>query len=153
MICEICGKNAEVREAIVENSIMKLCEPCMRFGKAIEIKPRVIEKKIIRLKVEEENEMVVPDYNERIKNARGRLNLKQDELAAQISEKSSLISALETGHIVPSLTLAKKLENALSIKLIDYYKLDHTASKLNLKDDSLTIGDLAKINKNESFNK
>ena len=50
---------------------------------------------------------------------------------------------LETGNLQPTLLLAKKLEKILNIKLIEVYQ--ETNEKLNLKDSTLTIGDLVNL--------
>lgn len=145
--CTICGRERELRDAIIEGSIQKVCGVCSKFGKIIEVKPQIIERKIIQLKVEEENEMIVPDYFEKVKKAREELDLKQEELAREINEKESIIHSIETGNLVPTIALAKKLENALNIRIIDYYTLERTKPSLNLKNSSLTVGDLLKLKK------
>lgn len=149
--CSICGKSGELRGALVEGSVVRVCNSCSRYGNVIEVRPQKIERKVVKLKVEEENEMIIPNYFEKIKKARERLNITQEELASMINEKVSVISALETGRLVPTLGLAKKLERVLDIKLIDYYKLDHVSSKIDLKNESLTVADIVKLNKSKDL--
>ncbi|MBU0930288.1 MAG: TIGR00270 family protein [Nanoarchaeota archaeon] len=145
--CSICSRNSELRDVLIEGSIIQVCDNCSKYGNVIEVKPKIIERKIIKLRVEEENELIVPDYFEKIKNAREKLNMRQEELAAKINEKSSLIHSIETGHLVPTMAIAKKLENILSIKLIDYYKIDSAQSKIDFGNNSMKIGDLLKLKK------
>lgn len=147
MICCICGRNSELRDVLVEGAIIQVCDACSKYGNVMEVKPKIIERKIIKLKVEEENELIVPDYFEKVKNAREKLNIKQEELAARINEKASLIHSIETGHLVPTMAIAKKLENTLNIRIIDYYKLDSAPSRLDFNNTSMKIGDLLKLKK------
>ena len=70
--------------------------------------------------------------------------MKQEELAKRLNEKESLMHKIESNSITPSISLARKLEKALGIKIVQVYREDEKR-KVNLKDESLTIGDLIKI--------
>ena len=74
------------------------------------------------------------------------MNLKQKELAEKIAEKESIIHQLESGHMKPTISLARKLEKALNIKLIEIYKVQEK-KQVDLSDPTLTIGDLLKLDK------
>ncbi len=146
--CELCGKYRNLLSAIIEGTMMSVCNECAKFGninviekkELKEIKPRkiYIEEKII--------EEINPNYSSLIKEAREKMNLKQEELAKKISEKESVIHSLESGALKPQIELAKKLENFLNIKLIEKYGLEEK-NKVDLSDPSLTIGDLLKLKK------
>ena len=60
------------------------------------------EEEIIRL--------VVGDFATRVRKAREKLGLKQEDFAKKIKEKESIVHKLETGEFKPNLDLAKKLE-------------------------------------------
>jgi len=149
--CDLCGRDIEKPvDAIVEGAMLSICENCSKFGHVIVVqKPEIIEekpeKKII-VEEKEELELISPDYAEKIKKARENLSLKQKQIASKIGEKESVIHKLESGHVKPSITLAKKLENSLNIKLIEKYE-EPKEKELNFKDRDLTIGDLIKIKK------
>ena len=134
----------------LEGSVLSVCKSCSKYGKIIEIKKskpaQEPPKKIIR--IEEPIEVIVPDFSLKIKNARESLKLKQEELAKKISKKASVIHKLESGHLTPSISLAKKLESFLNIKLIEQY--EEEKKEINLKDEDLTIGDLIKIKDKKS---
>lgn len=147
--CEICGKKAKLREAIVEGSVVSVCDDCLSFGKAVplqgkkaDVTPRVPRK----IEVEREMELVVSNYSDIIKQGRERMDLTQEEFAKKLSERESVIHSLESGKLKPSLALARKLERFLGVKLIEIYK-DAGKSPLDLTDSSLTIGDLLKMGK------
>jgi len=150
--CELCGRLTDnLTEAIVEGAMLSICNNCVKFGNVIPIKKPAKEqilprKNIIIEKEPEEFEIIVSGYSQKVKQARENLSLKQEELAQKIAEKVSVIHKIESGHLRPSLALAKKLENFLNIKLIEKYKEEKTET-INFKDSNLTIGDLLKHKK------
>lgn len=151
MNCEVCGKETtNLLNAIVEGSVLSVCKNCSKYGNVIAVKkPKPAQeppKKIIT--IEEPIEVIVSDFSLKIKNARESLKLKQEQLAKNLKEKTSLIHKLESGHLTPSISLAKKLENFLNIKLIEQY--EEEKKQINIKDEDLTIGDLIKIKDKKS---
>ncbi len=150
MTCDMCGSEENLYKADIEGSILNVCKSCSRFGKIIaEIKEpeKIKHKKIIITEPEPEPEiieMVVEDFAEKIRNKREKLGLKQEDFAKMISEKESVIHKLETGEFQPSIELAKKLEKALKIKLIEEYEEKHKKTA-KISSGPTTIGDLIKI--------
>ena len=141
--CEICGEETELVKAIVEGSLLEVCENCAKFGNIIVVnQPKKEEKSVKRLTTEVIN-IITPEYYKLIKQAREKLGLKQAELALKINEKESLIHKLETGSLQPTLALARKLEKILKINLVELYQ--ESKEVLNLKNEQLTIGDLVKL--------
>ncbi len=153
MQCDLCGAKTEnLFRAIVEGTELNICKDCAKYGKIIEKKPvKVIEEKkeYVRKPAEPEKEIIqviVPDFAQRIRNKRESFKLKQKEFAKKISEKESLIHNLETGSFKPSISLARKLEKFLKIKLIEEYEEEHEQSS-ETKPEGFTIGDLIKVKK------
>ncbi len=140
--CELCGRNGNLVKAIIEGSLLNLCENCAKFGKVILVKKEEIKQ--IKKPTTEILNLVNSNYPKIIKDAREKLNMKQEDLAKKLDEKVSVIHKLETGHLQPTISLAKKLEKTLNIALIEVYQ--ETYDHLNLKDSTLTIGDLSKPN-------
>ena len=139
MNCELCGKGRELALVLVENSEMKVCSDCAKFGKVLrEIKEVEEEEK----KVEEEEfvEGIVEDYSKLIKDKREKMGLKQEELARKLNLKESIIHKIETGSIEPSIETARKFENFLRIKLIIEYNIKY--KKIGVNDKVMTLGDL-----------
>ncbi len=143
--CDLCGREGNLTQAIVEGSLLNVCENCAKFGKVIvikkETKPKQEAKQI--KKTPEIINVIDEDYHSKIKQAREKLGLKQEELAQKINEKVSVIHKLETGHLQPTLLIARKLEKVLNISLVKLYQEEN--EKVDFKDTKLTIGDLAKV--------
>jgi len=151
MQCDLCGTETEnLFRAIVEGTELNVCKDCAKYGKVIEKKPiKVEEKRQFTKPAEPEKEIVqiiVPDFAQRIKKKRESLGLKQKDFAKKISEKESLIHNIETGSFKPSISLARKLEKFLKIKLVEEYEEEHKKSS-KTKTEGFTVGDLIKIKK------
>jgi len=152
--CELCGREAVLYDAIVEGSVVSVCKDCTKYGNVIIVEPkRIKEVERIKARLPEEgvDEFVVDDYAKKIKEAREKIGLKQEELAEKIHEKESVIHKIESSVMVPDLKLARKLETVLGIKLVEGYKGDIGKSNLNFKNTSLTIGDLLELKKEKDL--
>lgn len=145
-VCEMCGKEGELVDAIVEGTMINVCINCSNYGKVITINQPVIDRKV-EMKKETENagyvEVVVDNYSELVKKSREKKELKQEELAKAIAEKESVIHQLESGKLKPNFKLAQKLEVFLGIKILDKAELARKEEKeVDFRDSDLTIGDL-----------
>ena len=93
----------------------------------------------------DEMDTMATDYDERIRNARERAGLSQEELAKELNEKQGVIRKLERGEILPSDDVQKKLERALDISLVegeDPEESDWSSESSG----SMTLGDVVKRN-------
>jgi uncharacterized protein (TIGR00270 family) len=117
--CEICGKKRGLVRAVVEDTVIYVCEDCSSFGKKI-AEPRPITK------IEEtpiEDILIDPSYATIVRLKREALNMKIEELAKKINERVSTIKRIEQGRMHLDAKTAKKLEKVFGIKLImDYEK-------------------------------
>jgi putative transcription factor len=159
--CELCGKKPSVFDCEIEGTMMKVCADCARFG-------GVKGKSNVRIVVQESKKPVYNDpeyvfvqgYGLLVKNAREKLDLKQEDFAKKINEHKSLIHQVESEHIKPNILLARKLERALHIKIVDEVKsekyepgddvrtLDSTGRLTSKpKSEGLTFGDMMNIRK------
>lgn len=151
MPCEMCGSDSDLFNTIVEGSTLKVCKECAKFGKVLKKVEKHLPKKAFKAEQTPEQpeiiETVVDDFSSIIRKKREEMNLKQDDFAKKINEKSSLVYSLENGKTRPSIALARKLEKLLNIRLIEEIK--DTKIDLGKRDDSgeLTIGDLIKVKK------
>jgi len=143
----MCDSESELFKTSIEGAEMSVCQACSKYGNVIS-KVQVIAKEVkAPVKVAPQRKEIItvinPDYPKLIKQARENMSLKQDDFAKKIGERASIIHKLETGHIKPSIDLARKLEKTLKITLIDEYE-EKSAVKKN-SDASLTIGDMINL--------
>ncbi|MBI1969572.1 TIGR00270 family protein [Candidatus Woesearchaeota archaeon] len=143
--CDLCGKEAKFK-GIVEGVEMDVCKECTKFGKVLRT-PRVFAQKQKQEKKPERPqkeiiELIVEDFGERVKRAREHKSLTQEELAKQLAEKESLLHKIESGRVEPSIHLARRLEKALHIKLVEQHEEIHEEKKAG--SGALTIGDILK---------
>ena len=151
MLCEMCGKQAELFKTSIEGTELNVCRSCSKYGKVLKrIREPIKEKPKKPVKIEivskepETEELVVEDYAKRIKQKREQMDLTQEKLAKKLNEKESLLQKIESGHMKPSLRLAKKLQNFLGIKLIEEFK-PQKRTHAKTSSGPLTIGDLITI--------
>lgn len=157
MQCEICAKIVDKGKKVrLEGSVVTTCDECASYGTVIEEvgskKGKVTSKKVgavlTRRKERPEDydinfdEELIDNYAAAIKNARERAGLKQDELAKIINEPASLIHRLESHRVEPSLSVAKKIEKKLKIKLIKRADAVADVDISSKKREDLTLGDL-----------
>jgi len=131
MICELCGnpieRGARVR---LEGSEVNACSKCAPLGEFVShINGRRRERpdsteaaapprrrKAPGLSPEFE---VVEDYADRVRTAREKAGLRQDELAKKVREPASVIHRIESERMEPSMGMARKLEKTLRVTLLE----------------------------------
>jgi len=158
--CDLCGKPGRLFKVELEGSRIVACEDCSKYGKVIhEIKEepsknkmsaKAKEQGIIRSapRTPETIQFIVKDYSSKIKNAREKKGLKQEDFAKQINEKESLLHQLESGKMEPNMELAKKLEKVLGIKLIEEITLEPEEKTDKMKANGpMTLGDMINLKK------
>ncbi len=124
--CEICG--AEIRGKAHYVSIgttkLRVCDACARYGTVVveeegkkakiwhsrETKAKIYEQ--MDHEIEEEQGFDV-DYGRKVRVAREKAGLKQDELAKKIKEKQSVLRKIENDEMIPSEEVTRKIKRAL----------------------------------------
>lgn len=139
-ICEVCGREiiGPAYVALVEGAELIVCADCTRYAKwyrrlrKSDLKPRALRAKAPKKPImaravkpgvptrisELERLELIEDYGRRVKEARERRGLTQEELGRMIGEKASVIKRIEAGELAPDIALARRLEHALGIKLL-----------------------------------
>ncbi|MBI2650483.1 TIGR00270 family protein [Candidatus Woesearchaeota archaeon] len=152
--CDLCGKASEsLNRTLIEGVELDVCSECSRFGKIISpvrrLSPKEQHKQFLRKsepQKEEKIELLVENYAEIIKKKRESMGLTQKEFASRVNEKESAMHKIETGMFNPTLPLAKKLEKALGIKIVEEHEERHEKpSKSRMM--GFTLGDFIKIKK------
>ncbi len=148
--CEICGTEGKLVNAIVEGSMLSVCKTCAMHGSVVvvdKIEPEFQPRKTALVKNEEE--VFVSDCALEVKKAREKKGLTQEQLAKAIAEKEATIHRVESGKLKPDIHVAKKLEQFLGISIINESSepenIEYPVREFDLKDESLTIGDLIKM--------
>ena len=144
MECDVCGKKEASFIIQVEGAKMAACRACAYHGKILlsleedaPVKEFRGEAKRGVPKSFRMEEDLVEGYGMVLRNAREAKELKLDEFAMQVSERAGFLDKIEKETTRPPLEVAKKLEKALNIKLVE---------KVN---DSAVPADSAKYSKKE----
>lgn len=153
MQCDLCGKTGEMYKTEIEGTIMTTCADCKKFGKTItKIRetPKITKQEPrIKPQKTEPIETITKNYSELIKNAREKLGMTQKDFAKKLSEKESMIHAMESAKREPSIPVARKIEKQLGIKLVEINVEEDFKIPLNQKNagSELTIGDFITVKK------
>lgn len=150
MHCEVCGRDIERPvKAEIEGVTVKVCSKCARFGTAKSPPRRHTAGKPRRaagrqgFRTKETVLECVDDYSGVIRAAREKKGMKREDLGRMINEKESVIARLESGSMVPDTKLARKVERALSVKILEAVE-DEEFSGGARASGGMTIGDLIK---------
>jgi|SRR3989338_5845284 len=142
--CHICGALREsLFKSLIEGTSVSVCESCSKFGRTVETPKSLQSKKVINRV--EEIEVIEEDYFLKIKNAREKKGLTQEELAKLLAEKESSLHHIEAGQLKPTIVLAKKFEKVLGVAIISKEYVGGNVSKRDSSNASLTIGDIVKF--------
>lgn len=158
--CDMCGREGPTSRAIVEGSMVNVCSRCSKFGNVIDVTPPPVDesklqrrpvKPVVPARKPEVPSilLVVPDYASRVRVARDKALLNQEELAKAIGEKESVIQKIESSQFEPPMNVARKLELYLKIELLKELKHDDSfkPEKFDLKGRGLTVGDIIRFRK------
>lgn len=157
MNCELCGKDTGyLKNVIIEQSTLKVCPQCMKFGKIAPAPPpdrgsvggtgpaaprRAYARDVF---TEDGRKELVLDYPERIKSARLGKGWTPEEFGKVINERKSIITKLESGELRPDKKLTSKLEKKLNISLMG--EVEETEVKVKKKKSRpRLLGDIIKI--------
>ena len=106
------------------------------------------EKKVtitlpVKRKVEEEETVLVDNYEKIIIESRKKMNLTREEFAKKINEKESVIRRVESGEMRPNDALINKIEKFFDIKL----KVPYEKAIMGKKETrgKLTLGDVVEL--------
>ena len=149
----MCGKRAEsLAKAVIEGVQLDVCNDCAKFGKVVQQPKRLDAKsQVMRMKSQarqkdEKIEMLVKNYAEIIRKKRESMGLTQKDFAGKISEKEATVHKIETGALAPPLSLAKKLERFLGVRLVEEYQ-ETAASSGKKSFEGFTLGDFINVKK------
>jgi putative transcription factor len=161
--CEVCGREiyGQPYYRIIEGGRMTVCSSCAQFGskdwdpkkpQATTVKRRTVTRSRPRrrseIEVAEAFELV-DNYGELIRKTRQRKGISVEDFAKKIGEKESVIKKLEKGQLNPSISLVRKVQRELGIKLTDETPAATSGSFLTRPMGPRTLGDLIKVKSKE----
>lgn len=144
MNCDMCGKEAPMFKTLIEGVEMTVCKDCASFGQILRQPAAFAGKKQTISPLPKEPiivEEIVEEYAIKIKQAREKKGLNQEEFARFLGERESILQKIESGKQKPTIELAKKLEKQLGIQLIERIEEEIVEQKKSAK-GPLTIGDM-----------
>ncbi len=147
--CELCGRPTEiVYTALVEDVELRVCPKCAKGKKIISSGGygRVKKGGIGRINAEKgDDPALIENYGHVIKEAREKLMIPLKVLAEMINEKETFLNRVEAQRTTPPEALVRKLEKALSIKLIEREKVSES-KPAGMKGEKATLGDFIDSN-------
>ncbi len=152
--CDICGRPQVSAQVLIEGAKLLVCVSCRRGGKVLQefsdgqspSAPMTISAPASL----DSGEEIVDNAGKLIKQASDRLRLPLPVLAERMREKESYLHGIESGHLSPSLDVARKLEKELSIRLIEKVQSSISPSPAaSAKFSEPTLGDILTFEKNK----
>ncbi len=146
--CELCGKETDsVKKAKIEGAVLKVCDSCASMGEELsQTSSRKKKKRKKTPKKRSSDEVLVPKYGEKLKEARESEQLSIKEVANDLNEKESLISKIEKQDLKPDKTLAKKLSEKFGITLYTNPEVSDYGKSERGNQKKATLEDVADIN-------
>ncbi|MFO7619138.1 MAG: multiprotein bridging factor aMBF1 [Thermoplasmata archaeon] len=157
----MCGAEVpRTKLVMVEGAAVGVCQRCERFASSPAVKTKdgevVLPDVAVRLDTREkrrterdiyetagEKELAL-DYSERIRKARQKLGMTQEELGKLINEKKGVIVNIENGSMIPNDRLIATLEKTLKISLREVVEAQGEVKKAD-SSRGLTLGDFIKV--------
>ncbi len=159
MQCELCGAPIQglPKTIQIEGAELCVCVRCAKHGTEVQQsrrkgspqqKPGVAVPQARRKPRDVFDLMegeIADDYADRIRTAREGKDWSTLDLAQAIKEREILIKKIEKGDLIPEDDVRKKLEKALSIRLID--SAEDSTSAGGPGRVSMTVGDVISFRK------
>ena len=121
--CEVCGKGVSgAKRAEIDGVILDVCEDCAKLGKEVYqpkkvFLPSASASRAPRPESIENDRELVNDFSTRIRKAREKLNLTQDEAAMKMGISHQIYKRVESGGLKPDDPTARKIQRFYGIEL------------------------------------
>lgn len=109
----------------IDGAVMIVCGNCVKLGRPVggpvvrDARPTFLQQARRPAPVASSPEYEVdPDYNLKIRQAREKLGLSQEDLGKMLNEKPSLIRMVESKKLKPDMVLTRKLMHYLKVNLL-----------------------------------
>lgn len=139
MGCELCGKDGRLFRAHVEGGLYSVCAECKTYGTEV----REVRRRPRTPRAPEPVLSVVDDAPRIIRSAREKKGMKQADFAKLLHIKESVLHAWETGHRIPTVDMAKRVEKLLHVSLLTQESaVSNSGYTPSSSGAGLTIGDM-----------
>lgn len=146
----MCGSDTNSSTKVkIEGAVLKVCDSCKDLGDEVKTSSnkKKRKKKSSSTRRRGSSEVLVPDYGEKLKNAREDEQLSIKEVADEINEKESLIKKIEKQDLKPDKSLASKLSDRFNITLYTNSEVsNHGSATETSSSKKATLEDVADIN-------
>jgi len=144
----MCGREDRLVLVELEGSQLNVCSNCGKHGKRIGgPKVKKFVRRVRKVEKQEIEEEVIGNFSEKLRNAREKRSLKQEDFANLLNEKASLLQKWEAGSLTPKIKVAKKLERMLGINFVKKVEEKKQEVKLESGSGEMTLGDFIKVRK------
>lgn len=128
--CEVCGSplKAGPNKVEIDGAIMIVCSNCVKLGRPVggplvrDARPTPIQSAFRSASSSSGPSApeleVDPEYNLKIRQAREKLGLSQEDLGRMLNEKPSVIRLVESKKLKPDLVLTRKFMHYLKVNLL-----------------------------------
>lgn len=139
-VCEMCGKDSQLKKADVEGVSLSVCSNCVKYGSVKKENKFVAKRSFSNGKPEFK---VVEDFSVKLKSAReGRT---QEEFAALLNERESVVAKWESGSLKPRVDVARRIGRTLGLNLVVKIGLPGKIELEKKRSSVMTLGDMIKI--------
>jgi putative transcription factor len=162
--CDVCGEEirGKHQKVIIEGAIVVACPQCARLGKIYVEPPRLrLPQPVFAVRRPTRSSRpasretvgdleVVEDYAARIRKAREKIGLTQEDLATRVKERLSIIQKIESGKMAPDMKLCRELEHSLRIELLaQRVEIPASVPATSTLNATLTLGDIIKVKRKD----
>jgi len=155
--CEICGRKEAQNVISIEGARMTACRECSLHGKIVQRLHEDISHKETSSygnTQPEEIESIIEGFGKIIHKKREELRLYIAVIAEKINEKESYLENIERGNIKPTISVARKIEKELGIKIIEKTREEITPSiQQNKNSKELTLAEFVVFEKDKKTGK
>lgn len=117
--CEVCGKSVpRTKRAEIDNVIFEVCDECASLGKVLPRERKVLIRKRREAMEPEEPRELVHDFAQRVRGAREKRGLRQEEASKRMGVSSSTLKRVEGGSRMDDDTM-RRIQRFYGINLYE----------------------------------
>lgn len=128
----------------LDGALIEVCESCKSYGKLVRIE-KISEPKnvVVKQKEDFEDEEIVENFGEVIREERERRKIPIQEFAKLLGIKESTLLKIESGKLLPEDKILERIERLLNVKLRERVKSQKVDEKK--ADRKLKIADIVEV--------